>query len=515
LLVVQALRAFLIPKCWRRASMPSSPSTPARLHRVARTALAALRLERDGRLALDDDIRRHLPELPDYRARVTVRDLLQHTSGLRGYPALEQLTRRPVQTMADLLALQARQRSLNFQPGTLHEYSHSDYELLGLLIERVVGEPFGAFLEREVLQPLGMRNSRVHDRRRVSIPNRALAYRSSGQGYAVTFPESELVGGTGLYTTVEDLLHWDRNFYDGDLGGRDLIDRLHERPTLVSGDAIPYAFGLQHGEYRGLPIVHRGGGGGFATELLRFPEQRFAVATLCNAGAAHPLYLSRAVADVYLDAVMEPPAKDADIPQNPVAAPADELARYTGVYRPIDVPWNFVTLANRDGRLWEVFPDTSIALARLPDGRYFADGLFYTFVQPTPGSSLRLELSAEAESLLEALEKMSQSEQWRPGAAALDDYAGRFYSEDLDTTWELVRIGNALVLRGPAAVDQPLTPVSRDVFMRMLGTYDRPLYIRIQFERDTRGAVTRFDVATPPGIDAVRRLRFERLRLTG
>lgn len=477
------------------------------------TALAALLLERQGRLALDDDIRRYVPELPDYGPAITVRDLLQHTSGLRGYPALEELSGRRVATTEDLLDLLASQRALNFAPGSMHEYSHSDYELLGVVIERATGEPFGRFLEREVLQRLGMAHSRVHDARRLPIRDRAFAYSPSIDGFAIQFPASELVGGTGLYTSVEDLLHWDRNFYDGGLGGRELLDRLRERPTLPSGDTIPYAFGLQLGEYRGLPVVHRGGGGGFSTELMRLPEQRFAVATLCNSDAAHPLYLSRAVADLFLADDMQPPVGRAADPLEPVEAPPDEAGRYAGDYRPEDVPWNLLTLAAREGSLWEVFPDTTVRLTRLRDGRYHADGVFYAFSRPPDGAPLRLEVSwqegAEWES--EVLERIAEVERWRPDARALEAYTGTFHSPDLDVSWTLLARDERLGLRRRGASDLALTPVEPDMLTGMLGAYERPVYVVLRFGRDATGAVTHLEMSTPPGIDALRDLRFHRV----
>ncbi len=129
------------------------------------TALAVLMLEQQGRLSLDDDVRRWVPELPNYGSPIRIRDLVQHTSGLRDYSALSMLSGRSVTSMAEFLGLIAAQRAVNFAPGTRHEYSHSDYLLLGLIVERVVGIPFGEHLEREVLQPMGMKESFVSDER--------------------------------------------------------------------------------------------------------------------------------------------------------------------------------------------------------------------------------------------------------------------------------------------------------------------------------------------------------------
>ena len=125
------------------------------------TALAALMLEERGQLSMDDDVRRWVPELPDYGTRIRVRDLLQHTSGLRDFGTLQQLSGRAVTTQPQFLGLVAAQRALNFEPGTRHEYSHTDYGVLGLIVQRIAGDPFGEHLRNAVLDPMGMKGSGV------------------------------------------------------------------------------------------------------------------------------------------------------------------------------------------------------------------------------------------------------------------------------------------------------------------------------------------------------------------
>ncbi len=266
------------------------------------TALAALMLEQQGKLSLDEDIRRWLPEMPDYGTPIRVRDLLQHTSGVRDFQALETLSGRSVNTMAEFLGLLAEQRKLNFAPGARHEYSHSDFGLLGLVIERVVGVPFGELLERDILGPLGMKGSFVHDARVRSMKERAFGHVQSPTGSRVVFPSSHTVGGDNLYASIEDLAHWDRNMDQPTVGGAAVMARMLGRPQLANGEGIPYAYGLRLGSYRGLRTVSRGGHApGTRTEVIRFQDQRFTVATLCNTDAHEPWRLSQAVADLYLE----------------------------------------------------------------------------------------------------------------------------------------------------------------------------------------------------------------------
>jgi CubicO group peptidase (beta-lactamase class C family) len=488
--------------------VPITPQTKFGVGSITKqfAALATLLLTERGTLSLDDDVRRHVPELPDYGTPITVRDLLQHTSGLRDYGTLEKLAGRPVVTMDDFRDLLARQGGLNFTPGERREYSHSDYELLGLVIERAVGQPFGTFLEREVLQPLGMHASRVHNHR--PIPDRAFGHRASDDGYEVSFPARQLVGGVGLYTSVEDLLRYERHFSEGLAGRQPLVVRLLERPRLRSGDMIPYAFGLRHGAYRGLPTVNRSAGGSFATEFMRLPEQRLAVVTLCNVVPSHPLYLSLAVAEVFLEELMEPVA--AAGAQAASEVPAGEPSRFAGVYRPIVDRWNLLSLVVQDGALAEVVGDAAVLLVRLSDGRYETSGMFFTFTSPADGGPLRLALSVGDE-VVEVLERLSETDLWRPDAAGLNEFAGGYYSADLGTTWTLAVVGTDLVVQRRRGQSEPLTPAGADVFTRAFGPYHGPVYAGLHFARDAAGRTTHFTLSTPTGQDSAQGLVFQRL----
>jgi CubicO group peptidase (beta-lactamase class C family)/leucyl aminopeptidase (aminopeptidase T) len=489
--------------------LPNTPQTTFAVGSITKhlTALATFMLEERGVLSRDDDIRMHVPELPDYGTPITIQDLLQHTSGLRDYGALGTLRGRPVATMDDFLDLMARQQSLNFIPGERHAYSHSDYELLGLVIERAVGESFGPFLEREVLRPLGMTASRVHDHRAAPVPNRAFGHRTAADGYAVAFPGPQLVGGVGLYTTVEDLLRWERHFQTGIPDRQALADQLLERPALRSGEPIPYAYGLKHGGYRGLATVNRSAGGSFATEFMRFPEQRLAVVTLCNVLPSHPLYLSREVAEVFLEELMEPAAA-ADALQT-VPTPADELARYAGIYRPLVDRWNLLTLVVQEDALAEIVGDEAVSLDRLSDGRYETSGIVFTFTPPADGGAVRLTLSMDDE-VLEELDRVATAELWRPDAAGLAEYAGAYHSSDLDVSWTLAVVGTELVVQRRRGESERLAPASPDVFMRAFGPNDRPVYAGLHFARDAAGRVTHFTLDTPAGEDAAQGLVFRR-----
>jgi CubicO group peptidase (beta-lactamase class C family) len=278
---------------------------------AASVALAA----RQGHLSLDDDIRRHLPEIPGYGTPITVRDLVHHTSGLRDYLALMWMAGmryEDVHTDEELVALVARQEALNFEPGDEFLYSNSGYFLLAEIVKRATGQSLREFARENIFGPLGMTHTRFHDDRTEVVPHRAMAYESDGDGYRLLwYLNFDKVGSGGLLTTVEDLLLWDRAFYSDPLADGGLVEELLQRGGLNDGTVLDYAFGLRHGEHRGLRTIdHAGAFMGFRAQLLRFPDERVSVVALCNLASSEPDRLARRVADIVLaDVFTEPPSR--------------------------------------------------------------------------------------------------------------------------------------------------------------------------------------------------------------
>ena len=289
------------------------PITPASVFHVASvskqfTALAVALLADEGRLSWDDDIRRHVPELPDHGVPITLRHLAQHTSGVRDQWSLLQMAGwrwgGDVITQGDVLDLLTRQTALHFRPGTEHLYSNSGYTLLAVAVERVSGQTLRAFTDERIFGPLGMARTAFRDDHTLLVPDRAYAYEADGAGgYRLSIPDFAVVGASSLFTTVEDLARWNRNFRTGEIGGRDVVRQIQETTTLASGAQVSYAYGLVHGTHRGRRTVGHGGtDAGYRSEFLRFPEEDMAVAVLCNVRTTDPARLARDVADTVLPA---------------------------------------------------------------------------------------------------------------------------------------------------------------------------------------------------------------------
>jgi CubicO group peptidase (beta-lactamase class C family) len=331
---------------------PSSVFYTASVSKQFAAATMAL-LADQGRISLDDDVRKYVPELPDYGAPITIRHLVHHTSGLRDYLGLMNLAGMRVEdvhTDQAVLDLVVRQGALNFPTGSEYLYSNTGYFLMSVIVERVTGQTLRQYADEFIFRPLGMRNTHFHDDRTMIVRNRAMAYSPDGNGgfrqnYWANF---EKVGSGGLLSTVEDLFLWDQNFHADRLGSPRFMQEMHSRGVLTSGDTLEYAFGMNLSDYRGLRTVSHGGSSmGFRAHLLRFPDQAFAVITMCNVGTANPALLSQQVADLYLEgrfaAGSEPARAQAPTREEVryVSLGVGELAGYAGVYHNAELPADY------------------------------------------------------------------------------------------------------------------------------------------------------------------------------
>ena len=306
------------------------------------TAAAIALLSLEGKISLDKPVSDYIPEVT-HLPRMTVRQLVHHTGGVRDIYVLMSLAgirMEDVLPEADAIGLIARQKELNFKPGDDYLYSNSGYLLLAQIVKRVTGKSLREYADERIFKPLGMKNTHFHDEPYHVFPNRVISYSPAGSEYRISYLLNfDEIGAGGLYTTIGDLLLWDRNFYDNKLGAG-FLELMHSRGVLNRGDTLPYAFGLQIGQYRGLKTVrHSGSLMGFQAELVRFPEQRFSVAALCNANNIAPTGLANQVADLYLGDRMSARATPAGgraggapQPQQPAAASVN-AADYTGSYR--------------------------------------------------------------------------------------------------------------------------------------------------------------------------------------
>ena len=283
--------------------LPITPASVFYLGSVSKqfTAFAAALAIKDGRLSADDPIRKHLPELPEYTSKITVRHLLHHTSGLRDYNTLLSIAGRRGDEAFDnatVLRITARQKKLNFEPGSEYLYSNTGYTLLATIVERATKTPFAQFAAARIFEPLDMKVTHYHTDETRLVTNRAFAFTRQGDGVVLDTPNNERAGAGGVFSSVRDLLNWDENFYTARVGGREVIEMVQTPGKLNDGSTLNYAWGLQLGRYRGARLVeHSGSLGGYRAHLMRFPDAHYSLAALCNLSTSNPGALLRQVAD--------------------------------------------------------------------------------------------------------------------------------------------------------------------------------------------------------------------------
>jgi hypothetical protein len=314
------------------------------------------------------------------------------------------------------------------------------------------------------------------------VPRRATAYAPGQQGtFTIDMSGFEQTGDGAVYTTIEDLAKWDRNFYEPRVGGRALVEGLQRSGVLSSGKAIAYASGLINGTHKGLPVVSHGGSwAGYRAELIRFPRQQFSVICLCNRADGNPSAKARQVADVYLAPEMAAARPDPELPANgdkPITLSAEQLARHAGVYRNLTTGalWH-IQVAGGRLRVGGQFLTPLAADRFAVEGANVATTLTFSFTS----TGQRVTLTRDGADI-ETLEQLHPPELTPPALARL---AGTYYSEELDVTARLTAESGQLFYNGPAERPRQLEPVARDTFMN--GAW------QFELTRDSAGGVDGF-----------------------
>ena len=436
------------------------------------TAAAIALLALDGRLALDDDVRKHIPELPGYDKTITVRQLLHHTSGVRDYDLLlilSGLDDHDVFSYRDLVDLTARQQNLNFTPGDTHLYSNTGYILLAVIVERVSGLTIGEFVAQRIFAPLGMVHSLVYEDRDRIVPHRATGYSRSKDGsLRMDHYWNFALGGDGqIYTTVGDLALWDSNFYDPRVGGAGFLEMMRTRGELNSGESIDYALGLFHGDYRGLQTVSHGGAwGGFRAQFIRVPEQRFSAVVLCNLGTSGPDKRAHELIDIYLEEHLSP-EKETQV----VAVDPGVLSSYEGQYL-LEIGI-LATITSNDGYLWVQSGDSPLMkLVTLSNTDF-----------NSPELSARISFSNGDGDGTQGLTVYmggdeipgKRIEPYQAAARTLEEYIGNYYSDELDMIWRMGVQDRGLVMHVGLNSKFELQFIAEDTFISddFLGVFQR------------------------------------------
>ena len=456
------------------------------------TAMALMLLAQQGKISLDEPLRKYLPELPEYSAPLTLRHVLSHVSGLREWRPIAAYggvrEGSYVYSNDDLLQMAARQHALNFDPGTHYSYTNTGYNIATFVFERVLGKGrnFQAFTEESIFIPLHMANTRWRDNFRTVVPNRALAYGLNGDKVLEQeTPIENIIGAGGLLTNVGDLLLWNENFTSAKVGGPDLVQAQQTPARLAGGAAIAYASGLDIAAMDGLPeISHGGSTGGYRTFLSRYPDQHLSVAVMCNYAQARPEILGRDTARLWTGTVEKPLVST-------FHADSAQLQALAGLYRKMRD--NTVSELHYNGGKLIMGASTEL----IPTGpREFAaaNGNQYRFED---GSPVRMHvLNSNDDARYERVDPVS------PAAAGLTPLLGKYDSKETGSVLTVASGENPGELALTVAANPPLRlrPAFRDGFIT-------PSNSSIFFIRDAAGKV----VALSAGEDRVWDLRFTRI----
>ena len=492
---------------------PITPETIFEAGSVSKqfTASALVLLALDGKLSLDDPVQEYLPELPDFGAPITIRHLLTHTSGLRTFRPLVALRGRPdgfaVHTNAEVLALMARQRDLNFPPGEEYLYSNAPYILSVVLAERVSGQSFNDFTTERIFKPLGMTSTLWRDDFTQIVKGRATAYGSGRSGGLHTnMANTEVFGNGGMLTTVGDLQRWNQELDEPKVLGQRFVDMLETPGRFNDGSLSDYALGLGIGEYRGeREIAHSGGTAGYRAWLARYPDRdRLSLALLCNHGDINPVAVGHRVIDVFLGPADE--AADAASPTPRVEVPLEDLKRWADPYLHTHTD-STVRITVRNGALhFGAVRTTPLGEDRFTVG---LSGLVVAFAKEEDGTRTAT-LADDPKRRYRAMPTVT------PTPEELAEYVGSYTSDELDVTYSVEFQDGKLLFRRPLDKPRTLEPLFQDAFelsdpllkrFPVRALFATTVAWPARFERDAAGRVTTLYISDS---SRVRRLRFER-----
>ena len=443
------------------------PITPRTVFHVASmskqfAAMAVALLAHEGRLSLDDDIRTYLPEVPDFGATIAIRHLIHHTSGLRDDVILLIAAGWRLEDLIahnDVFELMARQQGLNFAPGAKFSYCGVGYMLLASLVERVSGKSLNDYCHERIFGPLGMESTFFHDDPLHLTKNRAYAYYEIAPGeYKNAILTCSLVGGTGLFTTIEDLARWEANFHHGTVGGAAVLEQMTQRGVLNNGETIDYAFGLIHGKHKGLDTLSHGGdGAGIHGYMARIPEEKFSVVVLGNCSSIRAAQLAWEVADLYLVDKLQEETTAEKTEIEAMDVPLDLLESRAGRYFDRESA-AFIDLAMNDGKLTLYGYDLA---AKTETDFFFAADPSATalFTPETETAAMRVKVDIGlGPSEYEKIEPVS------PTSEKLRAYVGRYESSELEVVWTVTLENDALQVARKRQGTSTLAPLTTDIF---------------------------------------------------
>jgi CubicO group peptidase (beta-lactamase class C family) len=474
---------------------PNKTSTLFNLESVSKqfTAAAILLLANENKLSLKDDIRKYLPDFPDYGYTITIENLVHHTCGIRSYDVLKLMagTLYDKENQEGVYSLICNQKALNFKPGDEFLYSNSGYVLLVKIIEKTSGMTFGNFIEEKIFKPAGMSHSFIYDNPGESRINCAEGHAWGGDKKfkKTAEPTSTVVGQSNVYANIGDFLEWDNNFYNNKLGKWDFSKGMTSRTVLSDGDTCFYAFGLEISDYNGFKTVsHQGGDVDFTTQYTQIPSEKFAVVCLFNipvdvTGLAHKitdLVLKEATQKVTPATKLEKIMVDSSL-----------LQQYTGRYFAEKYLLEATISRDSDHLVFDTPYNGKFDIYPLSDTGFFATvaDIKFNFSKNLKGEITHTTLiQGQMKIRLNYMGKETET----LDKNLLSQYAGDYYCKDIDVTYPVIVKDSKLYIKFPECLSE-FCKIDRDseLFPEHADFFASPVS-GIQFARNSKNEVTGF-----------------------
>ena len=488
--------------------IPNSPSTVFHIASVSKqfTAFSILLLEKAGKLSLDDDIRKYIPEVPDFGKTITLRHLATHTSGLRdqwNLLAMAGWRLDDVITKEHVLKLVSKQKALNFNPGEEFVYCNTGFTLLAEVVARVSGQSFAEFTTANIFSPLKMKSTLFYDDHEKIVKNRAYSYHEDN-GYKKSVLSYANVGATSLFTTAEDLSLWALNFGNPVVGDTSLIRKLNTLAILNNGKTFGGALGQFVGNYKGLnEIQHGGADAGYRSFLTRFPDEKFSVVVLSNAAGFNSGDMAHKVVDIYLkDKIKKEPVVEVKKEESPktagVSVDQATLNTYLGDFE-LQPGFNISVTTNNGQLFGQATGQPAFRLTPLSNTEFTVEGVDakVEFV-PNGGDKVNALKLHQGGRIMDA-QRLKGVDNTTENLA---EFSGSFYSEELSTTYDFVVVGGKLVAKHSRHSDFELLPLKKDIFSGQAWFFGQ-----IEFVRDANNGITGCKVSN----GRVRNLYFKKL----
>lgn len=486
--------------------IPVGPSSVFHIASVSKqfTVFSILLLEKQGKLNLDDDIREYIPEVPEFGKTITLRHLASHTSGLRDQWELLSMAgwrMDDVITTEQILKLVSKQNRLNFNPGEEFMYCNTGFTLLGEVVARVSEMSFADFTQKNIFEPLKMNNSLFYEDHEKIVQNRSYSYYASGINYKKAVLSYANAGATSLFTTVEDLSLWALNFSKPTIGDTSIFNQMSRLSVLNNGTTFGGGLGQFVRKYGGLNEIHHGGAdAGYRTFLARFPDQKFSVIVFGNTAEFDAGRIAHQIVDIYLGDQFNTESvssKHEEATESLVIDP-EILRTYVGDFELR--PGFIITITESNGQLTaKATGQTPVPLIPLSNTEFdvIEIGAKVEFV-PNGGENVDvIKLNQNGE--VTELHRMIAFDE---SSVQLDDFTGKYYSEELSTTYHLVAMSGTLVIQHYRMSDVAIAPIKENVF-----TDGSWLYDQIEFIRNDKNEIRGLNISN----SRVRNLYFEKL----